>query len=153
MSAPSSDRPGREQFAFAYSLRVRWSEVDPQGIVFNPNYFVYFDVAVTEYWRALGFPYPDGFTALGVDTFARAIEAEYLGSARFDDVIDVAIRTRRIGRSSLACAFAILRGDEILTRGEMVYVVADAATRRPVSVPEPLRAAILALERVAPETA
>jgi acyl-CoA thioester hydrolase len=35
-----------------YPLRVRYAECDPQQIVFNANYFAYFDVAMTELWRA-----------------------------------------------------------------------------------------------------
>ena len=30
----------RSDFTYCHTVRVRWSEVDPQGIVFNPNYFV-----------------------------------------------------------------------------------------------------------------
>ena len=37
-------------------LRVRWNEVDAQGIVFNAQYLAYLDVASTGYWRALGLP-------------------------------------------------------------------------------------------------
>jgi len=46
----------REDFAFFYPLRVRWSEVDLQGIVFNPHYLAYADLAISEYMRAVGFP-------------------------------------------------------------------------------------------------
>ena len=35
----------RDDFRLRHELRVRWAEVDPQGIVFNPNYLMYFDVA------------------------------------------------------------------------------------------------------------
>ena len=49
----------REDFTFVHSLRVRWAEVDRQDVVFNGHYFLYFDVAVAEYWRAIGFRYPE----------------------------------------------------------------------------------------------
>lgn len=39
-------------YNFHYPLRVRWAEVDRQGIVFNGHYLTYFDVGITEYWRA-----------------------------------------------------------------------------------------------------
>jgi len=48
----------REDFTFVHSLRVRWAEVDRQDVVFNGHYFLYFDVAVAEYWRAIGFSLP-----------------------------------------------------------------------------------------------
>ena len=37
--------------SFVHELRVRYGECDPQGIVFNANYLLYFDVAFTELWR------------------------------------------------------------------------------------------------------
>ena len=37
--------------AFRHRLRVRYSECDMQGVVFNANYLTYFDTAVTELWR------------------------------------------------------------------------------------------------------
>ena len=36
---------------FVHSLRVRFGECDPQGVVFNPNYLAYFDHTLTELWR------------------------------------------------------------------------------------------------------
>jgi hypothetical protein len=37
---------------FVHPLRVRDAECDRQRIVFNANYFAYFDIAMTELWRA-----------------------------------------------------------------------------------------------------
>ena len=47
----------KNTFSFIYSLRVRYSEVDPQGIVFNAHYLTYFDCAITEYYRKIGYNY------------------------------------------------------------------------------------------------
>jgi YbgC/YbaW family acyl-CoA thioester hydrolase len=44
----------REDFTLAHRTRVRWAEVDMQHVVFNANYLMYFDVAIAEYWRAIG---------------------------------------------------------------------------------------------------
>ena len=38
--------------AFVHPLRVRYAECDPQGVVFNGHYLAYFDIALTELWRA-----------------------------------------------------------------------------------------------------
>ena len=42
----------RDDFSMLHSLRVRWAEVDRQDVVFNGNYFLYFDVAVAGSWCA-----------------------------------------------------------------------------------------------------
>ena len=45
----------RSDFAFSHRFRVRWSEVDPQAVVFNARYLDYADIAITEYYREVGF--------------------------------------------------------------------------------------------------
>jgi acyl-CoA thioester hydrolase len=51
---------------FTHCLRVRFGECDPQGVVFNANYFLYFDVAITEFQRQALIPY-DEMVASGTD--------------------------------------------------------------------------------------
>jgi acyl-CoA thioester hydrolase len=143
----------REQFRFAHALRVRWAEVDPQGIVFNANYLMYFDVAATEYWRAIGCVYPNAFTEHGVDTFAVKATLEFHAPARFDDVIDVCVRSARLGRTSLRVLLEVHRGADHLVSGELIYVIASAEQRRPTPIPAFLRESILGYETTAPERA
>jgi acyl-CoA thioester hydrolase len=144
-------------FALSHRLRVRWAEVDRQGIVFNGHYLTYFDVGITEYWRTIGFPYPDALLAAGGDTFAVKASVEYHAPARYDDLIDVLVRVARIGRSSMQFVIEIHRtgadGNDIhLVSGEVIYVYADAETRKPEPVPDFLREAIARFERVAPSS-
>jgi len=143
----------RDSFRCACPIRVRWSEVDKQGIVFNGHYLNFFDVAVTEYWRALGCEYPGWFEAHGVDTFVVKATVEYHQPAGFDDLLDVLVRIARIGRTSLTAHVEVHRGSDHLVSGEIVYVVASPETRRPTPVPEAFRKAILDYERVAPDQA
>jgi hypothetical protein len=55
----------RQDFRFSHRMRVRWVEVDMQKIVFNGHYLMYFDTAVTDYWRNLAMPYADTMHQLG----------------------------------------------------------------------------------------
>ena len=142
----------REQFTFCHSLRVRWAEVDRQSIVFNGNYFLYFDVAMTEYWRAIGINYPDGIVkAFGTDLYTVKATAEFHASAEYDDILNVHGRTARLGRSSMQFLLEIWRGDEHLISGELIYVNADPATKKSAPLPETLRQAIEKYEHTRPE--
>lgn len=132
--------PERNQFRLMHRLRVRWSEVDLQGIVFNPHYLTYVDTAFTDYWSALAVAYEDIPPVLGGDLFVKKSTIEYHGSARLDDLIDVGIRCERIGTSSMRMAAALFRGNTLLVTAELIYVFADAATRTSKPVPEVLRA-------------
>jgi len=60
-----------QDFRFLHRLRVRWAEVDMQKIVFNAHYLMYFDVAVTEYWRTLALPYEDAMHQLGGELYVK----------------------------------------------------------------------------------
>jgi acyl-CoA thioester hydrolase len=144
----------REHFTFCHTLRVRWAEVDKQGIVFNGNYFLYFDVAITEYYRAIGIDYPDGIVkAFGTDFYTVKATAEYHGSAEYDDILDIHSRIARLGRSSMQFLLEIWRGDEHLVSGELIYVNAEVASRKSAPLPELLRQKVIGYERVRPECA
>ena len=144
----------REHFTFRHALRVRWAEVDKQGIVYNANYFLYFDVAITEYWRAIGINYPDGIVkAFGTDLYTVKATAEYHRSAEYDEILDIYGRTARLGHSSMQFLLEIWRGEEHLASGELIYVNADPATKKSSPLPEPLREKIIGYERVPPESA
>ena len=129
----------RRDFRFFERLRVRWVEVDLQKIVFNGHYLMYFDTAVAGWWRALALPYHDTMAALDGDLFVRKASLEYEASARYDDLVDVGVRTARIGNSSLVLACAVFRGDQLLVSGELVYVFANPATQTSKPLPQDLR--------------
>lgn len=142
----------RSEFTFSFQLRVRWAEVDRQDVVFNGNYFLYFDVAIAEYWRGVGIPYPDGYVdRYGTDIFAVKATAEYLGSARYDDMLEIGCRVGRIGRTSMQFLIGIWRGEEHITSGELIYVNADPRTKTSAPWPDEFKEQLLAFERVQPE--
>lgn len=101
-----SDAIQRRHFTFFHALRVRWAEVDPQGIVFNGNYLTYLDVAITEYYRRFGMTYPADLLRGGGDLFALKSTLEYRAPAHFDDWLEIGTRVARLGRSSLVFGWA-----------------------------------------------
>jgi YbgC/YbaW family acyl-CoA thioester hydrolase len=140
-----------EAFRFFHRLRVRWAECDMQGIVFNPHYMMYFDVAFTEYMRAIGLTYPAAFEADGTDNFMVSATIDFRGSARYDDEIDIGVRTAYFGTTSFRMAFSMRRGGDVLVEGVAVYVNGDRVTHVPRALPERLVALVGAYEIVAPD--
>ena len=129
-------------FRLIHRLRVRWAEVDMQKIVFNAHYLMYFDTAITDYWRALALPYEEAMVKLGGELYVKKASVEYHGSARFDDRLDVGLKCERIGNSSMVFIGAIFRGDELLIACELVYVFADPASQTSRPVPPVLRSLV-----------
>jgi YbgC/YbaW family acyl-CoA thioester hydrolase len=136
----------RQDFRFFHRLRVRWAEVDMQKIVFNAHYLMYFDTAITDYWRALALPYEETMVHLGGDLYVKKASVEYHGSAKFDDRLDVALKCARIGTSSMTFTGAIFRGDELLITCELIYVFADPASQTSKPVPDALRRVLTGFE-------
>ncbi len=126
-----------------------------QKIVFNGHYLTYIDTAIAEYWREIGLPYPHGYVErYGNDVYLRKATLEYLGSARYDDVLEVCCRASRLGRTSMTFNFEVYReaGPAVLVTAELVYVNADPATMKAAPLPEELRTRVARYERVAPQT-
>ncbi|CAH0352884.1 hypothetical protein AQB9606_02878 [Aquabacterium sp. CECT 9606] len=126
-------------FSFHHHLRVRWSEVDAQKVVFNGHYLNFLDTAMSEYWRASGLPYPEAFTHLGGDVFARSNSLQYHAPARFGDWLSIGVRCDRMGNSSLVFAWEIRTSGRLLVTGETVYVYVSLDTNRPTPVPQAMR--------------
>jgi YbgC/YbaW family acyl-CoA thioester hydrolase len=143
--SPSPDLR-RSDFRFFDRARVRWAEVDMQGIVFNGHYLMYFDTAVAGYWRALALPYHDTMHALQGDLYVRKATLEYEASARYDEQLETGIRCARIGSSSMLLQAAVFRAERRVVHGELVYVFADPATQTPRPVPPALRDVFEAFE-------
>jgi acyl-CoA thioester hydrolase len=141
-------------FRHRLDLRVRWAEVDMQGVVFNAHYLMYADVCVTEYWRAIGLRYPEELTAHGTDTFVRKSTVDYFAPARYDDELHVCGRSARIGNSSLRFLVEIFRRGDTgrpLIGVELIYVNADAVAHKAKPWSTRVRERIRAYESVAPE--
>lgn len=132
-----------------HPFRVRDSEIDGQGVVFNALYLTYFDTAITEYFRALGFDQYADAQASGIDFHVVKSLIEYKAPVRFDWELDVGARVARIGNSSLIFELAIYLkgGSDALVTGEIVWVYTNQETHRPVAIPASIRTLIATRER------
>jgi acyl-CoA thioester hydrolase len=74
----------------------------------------------------------------------------YEAPALFDDLVEVFVRTKRIGRSSLTSEYAAYRvgDDALMCTAEQTLVLVDLAERRPHPVPEDYRDSLRAFEGV-----
>ncbi len=128
------------------TFRVRWNEVDAQGIVFNGHYLSYLDLAGTGYLRAMAMPYPLAFERLGVDWVLRSTQLGFLAPARFDDLLQCELRLLDVGRSSLRYGATLRRGGNKLLEAELLYVMVSRQSLQSEPVPELLRDALRAFE-------
>jgi acyl-CoA thioester hydrolase len=141
-AGPTTARP---PFRFSALVRVGFDETDAQGVVYYGRYLPYFDRARVEYLRHLGLlgrPEPRG------EFVMRRSLCEYEAPARFDDLLEVFLRSAAIGRSSARFEFRVHHAEhgQLLAAAEQTIVLIDADTRRPIPIPEGYRAAVQLFE-------
>ncbi|MGW3953584.1 acyl-CoA thioesterase [Streptomyces sp. NPDC004752] len=127
--------------AFVHTHRVRYHEADAQSFLFNSRYLEIADVAMTEYFRHLGWPY-DKLNASGVDPSVVSAQLHFKAPAFFDDVLQVHVACVRIGRSSFELDLNVKRDATELARINIVYVNVDADTAAARPLPQAVAAAL-----------
>jgi acyl-CoA thioester hydrolase len=132
---------GLPPFRFSAFMRVGFDETDAQAVVYYGRYLPYFDRARVEYQRHLGLLH--GLPA-GLEFVMRRSAQEYEAPARFDDLLEVFVRTARIGRTSNTFEYRVRESENgmPLAVAEQVMVLIDAETRRPSEVPASWRATV-----------
>ncbi len=133
--------PARADFGFFFPIRVRYAEIDGQGVVFNAHYLTYYDTAITEFVvRHAGYDYFAEVERTGHDFHLVKSLVTYLAPIRLDAEIDIGVCVTRLGRSSITFAPAIFAkgGDELLATGEIVWVYTDQAAGKSAPLPEAL---------------
>lgn len=122
--------------------RVRYHETDAQGFLFNSRFLEIADVALTEFVRAIGWPYRE-LLAAGVDPSLVKTAIEFAAPARFEDVLAVDVTCPRVGSSSFALCIRISRDEAHIAEVNTTYVNVDPATatsrRLPAEVAQALR--------------
>jgi acyl-CoA thioester hydrolase len=132
---------------FTLLLRVRYGECDAQQVVFNARYADYIDIAMTEYFRsAVG-----GFQALlekGLDNQVVSLNIDWYSSAKFDDVLAVAVTSTKVGNTSYS--FEILITDftsqKLIAKSNITYVMVDTQHYQKTPVPDWLREKLLSTQ-------
>ena len=122
---------------FSHTLRVRYNECDPQGVVFNANYLIYFDITMSELWRELG-----GYQEMvdsGVDMVVAEAKIRYRAPLRFDDEFEVHATIANVDEDSMTTALVIMRGRDRVSEGELRHVFIESGGGPKAPIPERIR--------------
>lgn len=123
-------------------MRVRFRDTDVQGHVYFGNYFEFCDEGLSAYMRAIGMPWQK-LVEGGTDLFYASASCDYLGSARFEDLIQIEVQVSKIGTTSITSSFVIRNeAGEVLAKATLVSVCVDPSTRSKIPVPQAFREAV-----------
>ena len=141
--------PSRADTRAAYrhflAIPTRWMDNDTYGHVNNVVYYSYFDTVINEFLiRRGGLDIHEGAViGLAIETFC-----QFHAPLSFPDVIDAGLRVAKLGRSSVRYEIGLFRqgSDAPAATGHFVHVFVERATQRSTAIPEPIRAALAALQ-------
>lgn len=125
---------------FKHRVRVRFSECDMQGVVFNAHYLTYFDVLITELWReAVG-----GWSAMvahGSDLVVAEATVRFRAPGRFDDELELGAQVTRLGNTALTTRMTATRVADgaMVVEGELRHVCVDPETGDKKTIPDEIR--------------
>jgi acyl-CoA thioester hydrolase len=136
---PDREPPARIEalFKFSHGHRVRYDEVDAQGIVGNASWLNLLQLGRIEYLRYVGLQM-EGGTRSPVQAVVRRAVIDYLAPARFDDPLAIRVRTSYMGNKSAKFEYL---ADNVETGlrpvvAETVVVCVEMSTMRSFPWPE-----------------
>ena len=134
----------RGDFAHRLPIATRWSDNDAYGHLNNVVYYSYFDTVVNQYLISQGVLDIENSPVIGlvVETGCR-----YFASAAFPEPLVAGLRVVKLGNSSVRYEIALFseraeQAETAIAQGFFVHVYVDRQTRRPVTLPQPLRDAL-----------
>jgi acyl-CoA thioester hydrolase len=121
--------------------KIRYSDCDPQGIVFNGNYPRYWDDALTDWLEDAGYGGPE-LGGSGVEIVTARLEMDFKASAGLGAILETEIGVEKIGNTSMTLGVTTRRTSdgEVVVEGKEIVVFVDPKSFRPVSVPARVRA-------------
>ncbi len=130
-------------FPVTYRRKIRFSDTDAQGIVFNANYLRYWDDTITDYFDELGIPWQT-FVERGFDMVVAHAEIDFRSAARVGDELTTGARVAHYGTTSLR--FELRTWNEAsgktVVEGHQIQVMVDRDTMVPVAVPDFFKQAV-----------
>jgi len=122
---------------FTHRIRVRYAEVDGQGVVFNAHWMTYFDETCTRFVESWDFG-PD-YWINEFDVMLVKAVLEWSGPARFDDWVDVAVAPVRIGTKSFDLRYRASVEGRAACEAIITYVAVEPGTTGSIEIPADVR--------------
>jgi acyl-CoA thioester hydrolase len=124
-------------FRFSHGHRVRYDEVDAQGIVGNASWLNLLQLGRIEYLRYLGLMM-EGGTRAPAQAVVRKSVVDYIAPARFDDPLAIRVRTSYLGNRSARIDYLVDNIENALRPviAHTIIVCVEMSTLRSIPWPE-----------------
>lgn len=125
---------------FTHRIRVRYAEIDGQGVVFNAHWLTYFDDTCTRFMESLGFG-PEFWTIEFDVMLVRAV-LDWKGSARFDQWVEITAAPIRLGTKSFDLRYCAKADGQVACEATITYVAVQPGLNTSIPIPGAVRRAL-----------
>ncbi len=131
----------KSDFKVFWETRIRYYELDPQGIMHNANYLAFYDQAVVEYFRDLDYDYEKEIRTTNKDFHTVQVVVQYNKPLYFDDEIEIGLKIKEVGNTSMTWIMGIFMKNtgELASSSEVVHVYTDMKTSKPTTITDDLK--------------
>lgn len=134
-----------KQFHFSTSLRTRFSETDAFGHINNVSYFIYLEQARIDYMQQLN-AVNEVFYQKDYMIVTANLEIHYLSPLYHGQMINIHVRTSRLGKSSFELEYVIEKNGTVAAVGKGALVFIDKKNNQSAPLPEKFVHEIMTLE-------
>ena len=129
---------------FCWPVRVYYEDTDAGGVVYYANYLKFMERARTEWLRELGYEQDVLLQDYSLVFVVRSVQIDYLQPARFNDALTVTAQVAELTGASITLEQLIRRtsSNEVLSQGVVKIVCVNAASLKPVAIPQVLKTKI-----------
>ncbi|GAA1564702.1 thioesterase family protein [Kribbella sancticallisti] len=131
----------RSSYAHFLAITTRWKDNDVYGHVNNVEYYSFFDTVINEFLIRAGKLDIHRGEVIGLCVESACT---FKQSLAFPETVDAGLRVSKLGNSSVHYEIGLFRSgsDEPAATGRFVHVFVDRENRRPVALPDSVRAAL-----------
>lgn len=104
--------------------RVRYTDCDPMRVVHHSKYFVYFEMARTELFRANGGSHKE-LEEQGIFFVVVRTDCHYVKPAFYDDLLNVTVTVEKVTRAKIQQKYEIRRDGELLAEAHITLALID----------------------------
>lgn len=128
--------------AYTTSRRLNFGDCDPSGIAYFPSYLNIMVGVYEEFFRAIGFPWPELINERKVGLPTITLDLTFKSPGFHGDMMDFTVRVMRVGISSVDLEHEVKVGERLLWTAKQRLVATSLETHKACPWPDDMRVAL-----------
>ena len=108
------------------TIRVRYSECDPMGVVHHSVYPIWFEIGRTELLRSMSERSYKDMEENGLFLVVAQLQVRYRSPARYDDALTLTTCVKDVGKAKITHEYELNRGNQLIATGNTLLACVNS---------------------------